>query len=88
MMANKFVMPSWELGPGSYRYQEFPMILYRDGAYKVVKSEEEEAAALDEGWGKNPDHKTAKVEPIPEPETELAEPEVRRKPGRPRTAKA
>ena len=64
-MPNEFVTPGGEKPPVPYRYQKFPMILYRDGTHKIIKSEEEEAAAFLEGWGTNPAHKS------PPPMTEV-----------------
>jgi hypothetical protein len=76
----------------NYVYQPYPKMIYRDGAYKVVNSEEERDSAFLEGWGAHPEHKRPEPEQVrlPESESESRSPHMivnflnKRGPGRPR----
>ena len=58
-------------------YLAYPKMIYRNGEYKIVKSEEEWNDAFLEGWGEQPDHANASALPV------NGEP-LKRRPGRPR----
>jgi hypothetical protein len=46
----------------AYEYREYPRILYKDGASVIVKSDEEKAAKLADGWSLS---ETAPLTPEP-----------------------